>query len=443
MENTRIVTENENLWNLGFETIKELETELGILASGKEEIYGCIFGRDSLITSLKLLRVYEHTHDEYFSTLVRKILTTLADLQGKNVNIESGEEPGKCIHEYRPNNHEHLTKHLAKPWFVYGDNIMRNYDSVDSTPLFLIACQRYIQLTNDTSFAETYESNIRAALNWILEYSDSNGDGFLDYGLKAERKFGGLATQSWMDSVESVFHEDGTPVAFPVAPVEAQSYAFLALKLWSRFFSEKDEALSKRLNHEAITLKFAFNKKYIVQDAQGLLLAAGIDGNGKPLTSVRSTMGHCLWASLEESKDGKTESIIEDQYIPAIVDRLMKPDLFEPYAGIRTLSSLSRCYSANSYHNGSIWPHDTSIVASGLDIFGFTEESSQIRTAVLGALSHFKTPIELFVYDKEYSEYFSESGQRACKKQAWAAASMLRDVATSRSLVKLEHPVQL
>jgi len=164
---TRTDTTHEHLWNLGFDTIKELETDLGILASGKEEIYGCIFGRDSLITSLKLLRVYENTHDEYFAKLVRKILATLSDLQGKNINIESGEEPGKCIHEYRPNNHEHLTKRLEKPWFVYGDNIMRNYDSVDSTPLFLIACYRYFQLTNDQSFIDEYEKNIQQALTDI------------------------------------------------------------------------------------------------------------------------------------------------------------------------------------------------------------------------------------------------------------------------------------
>jgi glycogen debranching enzyme len=109
----------------------------------------------------------------------------------------------------------------------------------------------------------------------------------------------------------------------------------------------------------------------------------------------------------------------------------MQPDLFEEKAGIRTLSKDSRNYSANSYHNGSIWPHDTSIVASGMDNFGYYEESSKIRTAVLQALSHFQTPIELFVYDETYSEYSSPIGKGACKKQAWAAASMLKDVSTS------------
>jgi glycogen debranching enzyme len=419
---------NNNLWNLGFDTIKELETDLGILASGKEEIYGCIFGRDSLITGLKLLRVYEHTKDPYFLSLVKKILVNLSQLQGKNFNIESGEEPGKMIHEYRPNNHEHLTKHLEKPWYVYGDNIMRNYDSVDSTMLYLIASYRYWQLSDDQEFIDTHSTNIHAALRWVLDDADTNGDGFIDYRLHPDRKFGGLKTQSWMDSIESVFHEDGTPITYPIAPVEAQAYAFLALKLWSQYYLEHNVRFSNELEARAVSLKRMFNATFVMPDVHGLILAASLDGKGKLLTSARSSMGHCLWASLEKGKDGFQESIVNDEYIPHIVGRLMKPDLFEPKAGIRTLSTLSASYSPNSYHNGSIWPHDTSIVASGMDIFGYHKESAQIRTAVLAALEHFKTPIELFVYDNDYAEYCSPRGQRACKKQAWAAASLLRDV---------------
>ncbi len=428
--------ENEPLWNLGFETIKELETDLGILASGREEIYGCIFGRDSLITGLKLLRVYEHTQNSYFLNLVEKILTNLVLLQGSVANIESGEEPGKCIHEFRPDNHTHLTQDLVRPWYVYPDNAMRNYDSIDSTPLFLIACYRYSQLCPDNTFIEKHKGAIDLALRWVLDFGDTNGDGFIDYELHRDRKHGGLVTQSWMDSAESVFHEDGSAVAFPIAPVEAQGYAFLALKLWSRFYASTESDFSVELNSRAVTLKHLFNATFIVPDVHGLILAAGIDGNGKLLANARSAMGHCLWTSLEETKDGVSESIINNEYIPHIVERLMKPDLFEPQAGIRTLSSLSHNYSPNSYHNGSIWPHDTSIVAGGMDNFGYHEYSLKIRTAVLKALDHFQTPIELFVYDHDtYSEYSSAVGQKACKKQAWAAASILKDTTVSYPIV--------
>src|SRR5579884_953831 len=136
---------DQQLWQLALNTIKELETENGILASSREEIFGCIFGRDSLVTCLKLLKVYSRTKDAYLLALVRKSLVNLMQLQGREVNIESGEEPGKCIHEFRPNGHERLTKLLKHPWYVYPDGAMRNYDSVDATPLLLIAAYRYAQ----------------------------------------------------------------------------------------------------------------------------------------------------------------------------------------------------------------------------------------------------------------------------------------------------------
>lgn len=421
-------------WGLAFQTIQELETEKGILASGKEEIYGCIFGRDSLITSLKLLRVYEKSQEEYFLKLVKKILLHLAELQGKNINIESGEEPGKCIHEFRPERHEHLTRQLDPSWYIYPDNIMRNYDSVDATPLFLIAVYRYWQKSHDEKFIKSLLPNIHLALAWVLNYGDVNKDGFIDYRLHPERKHGGLTTQSWMDSTESVFHESGEEVVRPVAPVEVQAYAFLALKLWSRYFRlEQKDTIWKYLGHhlekKATDLKKEFNKKFVSFEGGKFHLAAAIDGAGKPLWSSRSSMGHVLWSALNRSSDEKTECILNRQYIPFLVKRLLEPDLFESKAGIRTLSKNSRLFSANSYHNGSIWPHDTSMIAEGLEYFGYLKEAERVRSALLEAMSHFQAPIELFVYTEDsYLEYIGENGQRACRKQAWAAASWLREL---------------
>jgi len=407
---------NNSLWQLAFNTIKELETENGILAAGKEEIYGCIFGRDSLITCLKLIKIHNRTGDEYFLNLAKKVLHNLVQLQGKEVNLESGEQPGKCIHEFRPYNHEHLTKSPQHPWYVYPDNIMRNYDTVDATPLLLIALSRYYQASGDDQFLREVMPNVEAALNWIEVYGDSNGDGFIDYGFSSERKFGGLKVQSWMDSAESTFHEDGAPVQYPIAPVEVQAYTYLALKLWGR-------------DLQAAKLKAAFNEKFVMRDAQGYILAAIIDGDGKATPVARSSMGHCLWASLHQDADGITDCIIEDKYIPLIVERLMMPDIFEPKAGIRTLSNLSKMYSPHSYHNGSIWPHDTSMVCEGLENFGYTVEAGKMRTALLSAISHFKTAIELFAYEEEsYQDYQSPHGQPACRNQAWSAASILKEV---------------
>lgn len=414
-----------NLWAIGFSTILELETAEGIMASGKNELFGCVFGRDCLITSLKLLKVFKTQNDNYFLTVVKKVLLNLGKLQGQVVNIESGEQPGKCIHEYRVDNHEHLTKNNLQPWYIYEDGAMRNYDTVDATSLFLIAVYEYYKITKDEEFLKIMLPNVKAALDWILKYSDSNDDGFVDYEFSTQRKFGGLKTQSWMDSFDSIFHEDGAEVAYPIAPVEVQSYTFVALKSWSEFFKKTDETLSVILNTKAKDLKEKFNQKFVFETDTGLVIAFAIDGNGKALLAPRSSIGHCLWGVLDAEKNIQ-ESILEEKYIPLLAERLLKDDLFEASAGIRTLSNQSKFFKPNSYHNGSIWPHDTAMIIEGLENFGFHEKAGQVRKALLSSYEFFQTPIELFVYENgKYSDYCGENGQVACKKQAWSAAALL------------------
>lgn len=411
------------LRELGFNIIKELETDRGLLASGREEIYGCIFGRDSLISSLLILRAYEKNKDYCLLSLVRKILENLLDLTGKEVNIESGEEPGKCIHEYRPERHEHLTGSTENPWYLYSDQVMRNYDSLDATPLLLIAIHQYIKVSGDNAFFCNYEFDIKLSLKWILDYGDKNADGFLDYELHPERKYGGLKCQSWMDSFESVFHESGIGVEYPVAPVEVQAYAYSALRLWGEYFNESDNDLVSSLNLRSELLKISFNDKFVIKTENEVMLASGIDGKGDLLTSPRSSMGHCLWAAWGTNEP---DSVLHKDHVEAITRRILKEDLFDPMAGIRTLSSRSQMFDPYSYHNGSIWPHDTCLIALGMENFGFNHEAKTVRNALKCAIHHFQTPIELFTYvDGSYGEFQAASGQTSCKKQAWCAASLL------------------
>lgn len=416
------------LWDVGILSLHELEAERGILASGRDEVYGCVFGRDSLITSLTLLDLYDKTEDTYFLDLVRKVLLNLAELQGSETNIESGEEPGKMIHEYRPDNHHHLTVHAESPWYLYGDGVMRNYDTVDATPLFLMTVHRYYRATGDRAFAEELLPNVRRALQWLEEYGDSDGDGFIDYRFHPDRKHGGLATQSWMDSTESVFYEESLErPQYPIAPVEVQAYTYAALRAWADFFLGDDAALSRRLSGRADILKKKFNASFVVEGKRGKVsLAFAIDGSGRQLVSARSSMGHVLWAAWKTEPGAIPDSVLDEKYIPAIARRLLSPDLYIPRAGIRTLSVRSRAYDAESYHNGSIWPHDTAIVADGLENFGFREEAKRVRAALVSAYRHFNTPLELFVYaGGKFREYCGPSGQGACRKQAWSVASLL------------------
>lgn len=417
-----------SLHELGYATIKELESELGILASGRDELYGCVFGRDSLITSMELLKAYERSKDPYLPALVKKVLANLISLQGRETNIESGEEPGKCIHEYRPSNHEHLTKALVRPWYVYPDGAMRNYDSVDATPLLLIALHEYFSITKDGDFMNGALPAAKAGLEWLLTAGDSNGDSFIDYRLDPARVHGGLVAQSWMDSAESVFREDGAPVAFPIAPVEVQAYAYAALRRWAEFFGTTDPGLARRLVIRADLLKEKFNRAFVVEeDGRGLSVAFAIDGNGVPLTAVRSTMGHILWAGWRD-REGILDGIMDGAFVPKVAARLMEEDLFVPDAGVRTLSARSAHFDHKSYHNGSIWPHDTAMILGGLEKFGYASEAASMRRALTKAYAHFGTPLELFIFaDGSYGEYCSATGQHACQKQAWSAAALLAD----------------
>lgn len=347
--------------------------------------------------------------------------------------MESGEQPGKVIHEFRPTGHERLTKRPFKPWYVYSDSVMRNYDSVDSTPLYLIAAYRYWKYTGDNDFIDLLLPGVKDCLAWLEKYSDSNNDGLVDYYLSPKRVHGGLISQNWMDSVESVFHETEGLLVYPMAPVEVQAYTYLAYRLWSEYFANRDQAFKQKLDSNANNLKELFNKKYPLKDPDGhYYLAFKIDGNGVLFKSVRSNMGHCLWASMNVEDDGKMDSIVYAEYIPQIVNRLMMPDMFEPKAGIRTLSRLSKNFKPNSYHNGSIWPHDNAIIAEGFWIHGFKKEAKAVKSAILTSIKKFNTPIELFTFfDGKYSEFISDDGhQTSCKYQAWTAASIL-DLATN------------
>ncbi len=411
----------DQLLELGQSSLRELESPDGILASGKDEAYGCVFGRDSLIVALELLSANRRKHNAYYLELVSKILRSLANLQGRHTNIESGEEPGKIIHEYRPSKHEHLTKLLEDPWFVYPEGVMRNYDSVDATPLFLIAVDEYSQAiqklhhsgeinTTPTPAWRTFVAPeteqlmpaVRAALRWLESF-----DGFASYQFHPNRTYGGLRTQSWMDSTESVFyeHQAGRP-PYPLAPVEVQAYAWSAFKRWGK-------------EERAAALKKSFNEAFAVRGPKSFSLAYAIDGKGMQLRAARSSMGHVLWAA------HRGECIVEQSSIEPLRRRLLARDLFVPKAGVRTLSSRSPHFDPMSYHNGSIWPHDTALLAEGLENFGYHADAKRVREALLHAYVHFNTAIELFAYQRGIREYAPQNGHRACRTQAWSAAALV------------------
>jgi|Napbiome12C3dose_1001474.scaffolds.fasta_scaffold00001_234 glycogen debranching enzyme len=409
-----------------YQSLLGLATEDGINASGKDEIYGCIFGRDSALTILKILRVHKKLPSDELLQVCRRALLTLCTLQGKEVNIESGEEPGKFIHEFRKEKFEHLTS-LSKPWYLYPDGILRNYDSIDSTALVLIALYRYWEINRDSQFLITVLPHVEMGLNWIITFGDKDKDGLLDYALHAERKHGGLAVQSWTDSHESLRGADGLFPAYPIAPVEAQSYAWLAMRLWSRFYSQQFPTFAHKLSAQAKYMKKAFNKSFIFQDGDFYFAGQAVDGRRNLIKTVTGNPLICLWAADQINR--KAQSIIDGEYIESLTDRAFQPDLFDPEAGIRTMSRLSPTFNprSDSYHNGSFWPVLNGLATEGLENFGFGEKATLLKNASLKPLYHFNSPIELYMRDEagNFREYLSGTGQTGCRVQAWSAASAL------------------
>lgn len=409
-----------------YQSLLSLVTNEGINASGKEEIYGCIFGRDSALTILKIIRVYARKASPCEAKLMQvagRALLNLCKLQGMETNIESGEEPGKFIHEFRKDKHEHLTNDPVKPWYLYPDGFMRNYDSLDSTPLLLIALYKYWQASSDSEFLMRVLPHVEMGLNWIITYGDADKDGLLDYSLPKNRKYGGLEVQSWTDSHESLRNAAGQFPKYPIAPVEVQSYAWLALKLWANFFQNSAPAFSQKLLSQADYMKKMFNLLYIFKDQGYYYGGQAIDGDKQLIKTITGNPLISLFAAYEK------ECILEDKFIENIVARAFLPDLFDPDAGIRTMSTLSPTYNPNedSYHNGSFWPVLNGLISEGLENFGFFKKAALLQKASLKPLFFFNSPVELYMKDEQgnFFEYLSDSGQTGCKVQAWSAASAL------------------
>lgn len=422
-----------------YNTILELSTEQGINASGKNDVFGCIFGRDSAITILKLLKVLGDNPNaselelSKLQDICRRGLLTLVSLQGKETNIESGEEPGKFIHEYRPDNYERLLTLEAKPWYIYPDGVLRNYDSLDSTPLSLIAIHKYWKITGDNGFLLKSLPAVENGLNWIISYGDRDKDFLLEYELSEERTHGGLKVQSWTDSHESLLQKDGTFPLYPIAPVEVQGYAWLALNLWADFYEEtevesvRSESFARKLRSQATSLKKRFNEIFIFNEGKYLYPAQALDGNKNKIETVTGSPLLLLWATYQ--KNGSKETILDDHYIEHLVRRSFEKDMFDEDAGIRTMSENAATFvpGQNSYHNGSFWPVLNGMSHEGLVYWGYAEEAKKLHTASMKPITFFGSPIELYVKDEKetYVLYKNPLGQESCREQAWSAAAAL------------------
>ena len=352
-----------------------------------------LFGRDSLITSYQAL--------PFVPELSATTLRVLAQTQGKVIDDFREEEPGRILHELRCGE---MTAFKERPHSPY-------YGTSDATPLFLILLDEYERWTGDAALVRELEPAARAALRWIDEHGDSDRDGYVEY----ERKTSvGLDNQCWKDSWNSILFSDGTLAPTPRATCEIQGYVYDAKKRCARLARAVwgDERLADRLQSEASVLKQRFNKDFWIEDRQFFALA--LDGAKRKVDSLTSNIGHLLWSG-----------IVEDDKVPHVVRHLMGPRLFSGW-GVRTMAEGDAGYNPIEYHNGTVWPHDNSIIAAGLWRYGYRKEAAALITGMFVAARFFQHRLpEVFAGYARQKTGFPVKYPTASSPQAWATGAPL------------------
>jgi glycogen debranching enzyme len=250
------------------------------------------------------------------------------------------------------------------------------------------------------------------ALLWIDEYGDLDGDGLVEY--KQHGRIG-VRNQGWKDSWDSLIEEQGEPAPLPAALVEVQGYVHHAKSGLARIFRRRGQIdKAEKLEAGAERLRARFESAYWMPEER--YYAQALDRDKRQVASISSNPGHCLWSG-----------IVDRERARHVVARLLAPDMFSGW-GVRTLSSRAVSFNPMSYHNGSIWPHDNSIVAAGLRRYGYRDEAERIARAVLEAgmrFSDHRVP-ELFCGFTRDRRFGAGPGEYlvSCSPQAWGAGSL-------------------
>jgi glycogen debranching enzyme len=353
-----------------------------------------MFGRDSIFTSLQAL--------PFTPELAATTLRVLGLWQGTRVDDFRDEDPGRILHEMR---YGEMTAFEERPHSPY-------YGCADATPLYVVLLDEYERWTGDRKLVRELEHEARAALNWIDEYADLMGNGYVSYRRRNEKT--GLENQCWKDSWDSISYCDGRLPGFPRATCELQGYAYDAKLRGARLAREiwNDPTFADELERQAAELKRRFNRDFWVQD--GGYFALALDADGKQVDALSSNNGHLLWSGIVEKSKAK-----------AVARHLLGRRLFSGW-GVRTLAEGEGRFNPIGYHVGTVWPFDNSFIAWGLRRYGFKQEAAQIAAGILNASAFFdgRLPEAFGGYEREATKYPVQY-PTACSPQAWSTGAPL------------------
>ncbi|MEJ7749382.1 MAG: amylo-alpha-1,6-glucosidase, partial [Candidatus Limnocylindrales bacterium] len=350
-----------------------------------------LFGRDSLISAFQALA--------FRPQLAIETLSVLAAYQATAIDDWRDAEPGKILHELRTGEMAAAGELPHTPY----------YGSVDSTPLWLILLGATFDWTGDVALVDRLWPNALAALDWIDRYGDRDGDGFIEYQRRSAK---GLVNQGWKDSSDAIRDRTGRECVAPIALAEVQAYVFDAKVRLARLAHLRGEVdLADRLERDAEALRVRFEEAFWVEDQRYYAMA--LDGEKQLADAIGSNAGQCLWAG-----------IVAPARAAAVADRLLGPAMFSGW-GVRTYAADQPGYNPIGYHTGTVWPHDTSLIAAGLKRYGFHEASNRLVGQVFEAAQRFpdyRLP-ELFCGFDQSDATDPVPYPVACSPQAWAAGA--------------------
>ena len=421
---TTTVSSDHDLFNL---VVKRSVSDLRLLVNdgpGPEERYvaagvpwfSTLFGRDALITAFQSLA--------FRPQLAVEILRVLAAHQATERDDWRDAEPGKILHELRAGE---MARSGELPHTPY-------YGSIDSTPLWLVLLGATFDWTGDRALVDELWPHAVAALDWIDRYGDRDGDGFVEYERRSER---GLVNQGWKDSSDAIRDRTGKQAVAPIALAEVQGYVYDAKRRMAKLARVRgDDAMAARLDDEAAELQRRFEAAFWVEDQRYYAMA--LDREKRQADAIASNAGQCLWSGIVSADRARD-----------VIDHLLRPAMFSGW-GIRTYAADQPGYNPIGYHTGTVWPHDTSLIASGLKRYGFDDASNRLVGHVLEAAQHFpesRLP-ELFCGFDRVEVRSPVPYPVACSPQAWAAGASFLFLETmlglrahaDRNELELWHP---